>query len=370
MAQLGEIPFKRYYGSVDATPLFVVLAGAYYRRTKDLDTVKSIWKNIEAAVQWIDEYGDVNKEGFVNYKHKNENGLTNQGWKDSFDSISGETGSLAVPPITLCEVQAYVYDAKIQAALLSEALGQVDKAASLRSQAESLKRQFNEKFWDEALQCYILALDGNGTPCRVISSNAGHCLFSGIADDEKAQKVAQLLMSDDMYSGWGIRTLSKKEKRYNPMSYHNGSVWPHDVAMIAKGFARYGFQQQTSKLMNTLFDASLFIEDQRLPELYCGFDRRRGEGPTNYPAACSPQAWSVGAVFMLLEACLNIEIIAQEKKVYFRKPILPEGIETIEIKNLILDNSPFDFELYHDSRTLRLEVNTCPSGWDILFTEP
>ena len=370
MAQLGEIPFKRYYGSVDATPLFIVLAGAYYRRTADLDTIKSVWENIEAAICWIDKYGDINGDGFVEYRHKSENGLTNQGWKDSFDSISDEDGNLAAPPIALCEVQGYVYEAKIQAAMLSEALGLTERAAVLKAQAEDLKQRFNNAFWDEALQCYVLALDGNGKPCRVRSSNAGHCLFSGIADRDKAEKVAAVLLSEEMYSGWGIRTLGKKEKRYNPMSYHNGSVWPHDVAMIAKGFARYGFRRQTAKLMATLHDASLFIEAQRLPELYCGFHRRPGEGPTNYPVACSPQAWSVGAVFMLLEACLSIEIIAEEKKVYFKNPVMPEGIETIEVKNLRLGDATVDFELHHDSRTLRLEIDACPPGWSILFTEP
>ncbi|HXS35297.1 MAG TPA: amylo-alpha-1,6-glucosidase [Flavipsychrobacter sp.] len=367
MVDLGEIPFKKYYGSVDATPLFLVLAGAYYRRTADIKTIQEIWPHIEAALNWIDKYGDIDNDGFVDYSHKSVNGLINQGWKDSFDSISDEHGNLATPPISLCEVQGYVYDAKIQIAKLATVLGYNNTADRLSKEAADLKKRFNKQFWDEKLQCYVIALDGDKKPCRITASNAGHCLFSGIADEDKAVKVSKTLLSEDMYSGWGVRTLSRKEVRYNPMSYHNGSVWPHDVAIIAKGFSRYGLDSETLQLAKGLFDSSLFIELQRLPELFCGFERRRGEGPTDYPVACSPQAWSVAAVYLLLDACLRIDIDAEAKKVYFNKPVLPESLDTITINHLKLGDGYASIQLFCERNSVGVKVKSCPEGWQILL---
>lgn len=367
MAALNEIPFKRYYGSVDSTPLFVILAGAYYARTADTAFMETLWPHIEAAMQWIDKYGDTDGDGFVEYQHKSINGLTNQGWKDSHDSIMYKDGGLASSPIALCEVQAYVYDAKKQAATIAAALGHTALAGQWETAAAQLKRNFNERFWDEELGCFVLALDGRKHPCRVVTSNTGHCLFTSIADEDKAMKLAKRLLQPDMFTGWGIRTLSKQEKRYNPMSYHNGSVWPHDVAMIGRGFSKYGLVAETLQLTSALFDASLFIELQRLPELFCGFDRRKGEGPTNYPVACSPQAWSVAAVFMLLEACLHIDIYAERKKVYFYNPVIPEGINELEISGLKLGESYANLKLYSKNNTIGIKVITCPPGWQILL---
>ena len=335
MANTGEVPFKEYYGTIDATPLFIMLAGMYYERTGDIDTIKKIWPNIKAALQWIDEYGDIDGDGFVEYQHKAKNGLTNQGWKDSYDSVMYENGLLAEPPIALCEVQGYVYAAKKHAAALAASFNENKLADRLIRDAASFKIKFNEKFWDDGLNCYVLALDGEKRPCRVVTSNAGHCLFTGIATEERALKLADTLLSPSMFTGWGIRTLSSEEVRYNPMSYHNGSVWPHDNALIAYGLSLYGFQEHTLKIMQGLFDAGLFIELQRLPELFCGFERRRGEGPTDYPVACSPQAWSVAAVFMMLQACFRININALTKVIMFEKPVLPPYIDQVYISNLI-----------------------------------
>jgi glycogen debranching enzyme len=282
-----------------------------------------------------------------------------------------EDGRLVQPPVALCEVQAYVYDAKRQAAKLAVECGDAALAAKWEHQAEALKKQFNEQFWDEQLSCYVLALDGDKNPCRVVSSNAGHCLFAGIADEDKAEKLVSRLMQPDMFSGWGVRTLSKKEKRFNPMSYHNGSVWPHDVALIASGFSKYGYVEEALKLTSALFDASLFIDLQRLPELFCGFDRRKGEGPTSYPVACSPQAWSVAAVFMLLESCLRMKIDARRKKIHFSAPVLPEGIDLLEIKGLKLDDDYADLTLFMDHRSMGVKINACPSRWKVsLVTGP
>ncbi|OQP62814.1 amylo-alpha-1,6-glucosidase [Niastella vici] len=366
MAETGEIPFKLYYGSIDTTPLFIVLAGHYLKRTDDLATIKDIWENILQALNWIKKYGDMDADGFVEYQRKAESGLANQGWKDSHDSISHQNGELASFPIALCEVQGYVYDAKKQAAYMAQRLGFTDMAEQLKQEAEDLKQRFNEVFWDDELGTYILALDGDKKPCRVVSSNVGHLLFSGIATPERAAKTATMLMDDDMFSGWGVRTLSTRAARYNPMSYHNGSVWPHDTAIIAYGFARYGLMPQALRLMQGLFDASLFIELQRLPELFCGFPFRRGESPTAYPVACSPQAWSVAAVFLLIQSCLRITFDAYNKKLTLYKPMLPDYIKQIRISNLRFGNENFEIDLVKYEHDLGIHLITKPVGWEIV----
>ncbi|ELR68171.1 Glycogen debranching enzyme [Fulvivirga imtechensis AK7] len=368
MVALNEVPFKKYYGTIDATPLFVMLAGEYYDRTADLDFIKEIWPNLEAAIGWIDNYGDLDNDGFVEYKHKAANGLANQGWKDSLDSVSHEDGQLADPPIALCEVQGYVYAAKMHAAKLARILGRNDEAEEWEKQAGYLKEKFNKTFWDNELQCYVLALDGNKQPCRVVSSNAGHVLFTGIADHDKAEKVAKAMMAEDMFSEWGIRTLSTTAKRYNPMSYHNGSVWPHDVALISYGLALYGMQNESAKILQGLFDASLFIDLQRLPELFCGFPKRNGEGPTAYPVACSPQAWSVAAVFMLLQAILQIRILPEKKEVVFLRPVLPEFLPGITISNLPVGDTRATVELirYEEDQLVGVNWLNQPRDWRLV----
>ncbi|MDR4477537.1 MAG: amylo-alpha-1,6-glucosidase [Nitrospira sp.] len=345
MAALHEIPFGLYYGSVDSTPLFVMLAGAYYERTADLAFIQSIWPNLEAALTWMDTYGDPDRDGFVEYVRKSPTGLDNQGWKDSHDSISHADGSLAEGPIALCEVQGYVYDAKVQASKLAEALGYGDRASQLRRQARSLKERFDEAFWCEESSTYALALDGRKRPCRVKTSNAGHCLYTGIATDEHARRVAETLMSDELFSGWGVRTLADSERRYNPMSYHNGSIWPHDNAMIAVGLARYGLKSGVEKIMTGMFEVSLVLDFHRLPELFCGFVRRPGQGLTRYPVACNPQAWAAGSAFMALQACLGLSIIASEQKMVFNYPILPEFIDEMQIKNVKVGSASVDLLL-------------------------
>jgi glycogen debranching enzyme len=334
MAILDEIPFKQYYGTIDATPLFVVLAGAYYQRTGDLETIRNLWENIELALKWIENHGDIDGDLFVEYIRKEESGLFNQGWKDSHDSISYEDGRIAGLPVALCEVQGYVYDAWRKAAVCASALGLEDKASDFRNRAEVLQEKFTEHFWSKKKSTFYLALAEDKKPCNVVSSNAGHCLFSGIATDEQAKMVARSLLSDEMFTGWGIRTLSSREQRYNPMSYHNGSVWPHDNALIAYGFAKYGLKEEVIKVTKALFDASLFSEGQRLPELFCGFKRKPGEAPTSYPVACSPQAWSVASVFMTIQALLGIEIKENENLIRFYRPVLPDFLDSMTIKNL------------------------------------
>jgi len=307
MAALGEVVFGRYYGSIDATPLFVILAGAYHQRTGDTDFIQSIWPNIERALFWIDHFADADGDGFYEYASKASGGLTSQGWKDSPGSVFHENGALAEPPIALCEVQAYVFAAKCAAAGLGRALQKDALANGLEREAEALRQRFEDMFWCEELSTYALALDGRKQVCRVRTSNAGHCLFAGIPSEECARRVATTLMHESSFSGWGIRTVAATETRFDPGSYHNGSVWPHDNAIIVAGFARYGFTREADTIFSALFDAAKFF-DFRLPELFGGFPRTSGKGPVPYPGSCSPQTWASCALFLLLESCLGLKI--------------------------------------------------------------
>jgi glycogen debranching enzyme len=345
MAVLGEIPFKRYYGTIDATPLFIMLAGAYYRRTGDRAFVESIWPNVERALAWIDHYGDSDGDGFVEYARRSKLGLIHQGWKDSHDAIFHADGTFAEGPIALCEVQGYVYAAKLAAAELAELFGDGARARDLSKQSKTLRRRFEESFWCDDLSTYALALDGRKEPCRVRTSNPGHCLFAGIASPEHAQRVAATLIDEASFSGWGIRTVATSEARYNPMSYHNGSVWPHDNSLIAAGFARYDLKESAAIVLAGLLDASLFFDLHRLPELFCGFPRRPGEAPTLYPVACAPQSWASAAVFLLLEACLGLTVSASERRLTFSKPILPRFLEQVTIRGLNVADARADLLL-------------------------
>ncbi|MDB6158776.1 MAG: Amylo-alpha,6-glucosidase [Gammaproteobacteria bacterium] len=349
MAALGEVPFGLYYGSVDSTPLFVMLAGAYLERTGDLDTIRSIWPSVRAALEWIGRYGDRDGDGFVEYGRRSEHGLANQGWKDSHDSIFHADGRLAHGPIALVEVQAYVYAAKRAAATMARALGEQAYGAKLDMQAELLRFNFERDFWCEDIGTYVLALDADKRPCRVRSSNAGHALFAGIADSERARRVAAGLMSSSFHCGWGIRTVATSEARYNPMSYHNGSVWPHDNALIALGFARYGLKDEVIRIFNGLFAAATHMDLRRLPELFCGFARRPGRGPTLYPVACMPQAWAAVAPLALLQASLGLGFDVAGRAVRFEHPVMPEWLEQVSLRGISLCGHQLDVQLHRGS---------------------
>lgn len=342
MAALGEIPFGRYYGSIDATPLFAMLADAYLQRTGDLEFAQLLWPHVERALAWVDSYGDPDGDGFYEYARRSPTGLLNQGWKDSHDAVFHADGSPAEGPVALCEVQAYVYAAKLGAARIAGALGLAARAGRLADEAAHLRERFEAAFWCDDLGTYALALDGGKRACRVVTSNAGHCLYAGIASDERAHRVAQTLTGEPSFSGWGIRTVSMHERGYNPMSYHNGSVWPHDNALIAAGFARYGLKEATMKVLTGLFDSALFFDQHRLPELFCGFPRRPGESPTHYPVACSPQAWAAGAVLLCLQACLGMEVRNPNPAVKFTDPALPPFIESMVIRGLKVGDASVD----------------------------
>jgi glycogen debranching enzyme len=345
MALLGEVPFGHYYGSVDSTPLFVWLAARYFERTGDEATIRELWPNILAALEWIDDYGDQDGDGFVEYYRVSADGLANQGWKDSADSIMHADGALATGPIALCEVQAYVYAAKQGAAMLAAAMGETTRAAELAMAAEKLRAKFENDFWVEELGTYAIALDGAKQPCKVRSSNAGQVLACGIAAPERAQAVAATLMTPEMFSGWGVRTLSADTARFNPMSYHNGSVWPHDNALIALGLSRYGLKRGASAIFEGLFDAAAHMEMMRFPELFCGFPRRRGTAPVLYPVACAPQAWASVVPFALLQACLGLDLCFSNREIRFHNPQLPKFLEEIHIRNLELAGASVNLRL-------------------------
>ncbi|MGQ0645714.1 MAG: amylo-alpha-1,6-glucosidase [Elusimicrobiota bacterium] len=356
MAALQEIPFGLYYGSVDSTPLFVVLAGAYHRTTGDRAFAEKLWPHVERALSWMDEAGDADGDGFVEYQARTPRGLAQQGWKDSEDSVFHADGESAEPPIALCEVQGYVYAAKREAAALAEALGRGARARALREQAEAMRDRFDRAFWCADRSVYALALDGKKRPCRVASSNAGHALFSGIARPERAAALARTLLAPPLYSGWGLRTLGVGEARFNPMSYHNGSVWPHDNALVARGLADYGFKDEAVRILSGLFDASAYMDLRRLPELFCGFVRREGAGPTAYPVACSPQAWAAGAVFMLLGACLGLSLDAPKGRILLDRPLLPPFLEELKIRNLRLGDAVVDLAFHRGDRDVGIHV--------------
>lgn len=334
MAELGEVPFRRYYGSVDSTPLFVMLAGEYLDRTGDVGTLSHLWPHVTRAMDWIERFGDRDGDGFVEYGRRNKDGLVNQGWKDSYDSIFHADGTLAEGPIALCEVQAYVYAARRAAARIGRRLGQTAYAAHQDEKAETLRVAFNLKFWDEELGTYVIALDGQKKPCAVRSSNAGHVLLTDIAPAERVAKVVRTLMHRNSFSGWGIRTIPEGEARYNPMAYHNGSVWPHDNALIAMGFARHGYRAEAARVFDALFDTALYTDLRRLPELFCGFKRSRSEGPVRYPVACSPQAWAAATLPALLQAVLGLRYDPGTVTVEFIQPALPDSISSLTLFNL------------------------------------
>ena len=356
MAALGEVPFRRYYGSIDSTPLFVMLAGAYLERTDDLQTLRRIQPNIDAALRWMEQEGDRDGDGFIEYGRRQSTGLVNQGWKDSHDSIFHADGSMAAGPIALVEVQAYAYGAWCAAAAIARRFGDPPAAGRHEARAARLRQAFDKAFFDAELGTFVIALDGDKKPCRVRASNAGHALFTGIALPDRARVVADTLLSETFFSGWGVRTLGCDEVRYNPMSYHNGSVWPHDNALIAAGLARYGLRDHAARIFEGLFAASNYIDLRRLPELFCGFGRERSRGPTFYPVACSPQAWAAATPFLLLQSVLGLRFDCTRNSIVFNHPMLPGFLDELYLRGLSLGESSADLTLRRSGSTVAIEV--------------
>ena len=333
MAAMGELPFGLYYGGIDTTPLFVMLAGAYAERTADDAFVDELWPALLAATAWIERSCDADPDGFLAYARGQQGGLVNQGWKDSADSVFHADGGEAPGPIALVEVQGYAFAALHAMAALAGRRGEAAAAARWRARAQALRAAVERRLWDEALGYYVLARDGRGAPCRVRASNAGHLLYAGLPEAARARRVIEQLRSRAFDGGWGVRTLAGDQPRFNPMSYHNGSVWPHDVALCAAGMARYGARAEAVHLLAETFEAAVHF-GMRLPELYCGFLRAPGEPPIAYPVACLPQAWAAGAVFMLLQACLGLHVDAWRGEVVIDRPQLPVGVDRLLVREL------------------------------------
>ena len=366
LAALGEIPFGLYYGSVDSTPLFVLLYGEHYHRTGDLDFARELWPAVVRALDWIDRFGDSDGDGFVDYLRKTPQGLVQQGWKDSDDSVFHADGRIPEGPIALCEVQAYVFAARRRAAEVAMALGLEQEATRQLVEAERLRQRFEEVFWVEKLGTYAIALDGQGRPCEIRTSNPAHCLYAAFVADERAARLAGSLLTQDAFSGWGIRTVAAGEARFNPMSYHDGSVWPHDNAIAARGLARYGFKRAAMRVFHAMFDVSRYVDHHRLPELICGFSRREGSGPTLYPVACSPQAWAAAAPFLMLEACLGMIIDAPRRELRIQRAVLPEFLDTLRISELRIGDAAVDLELRRHPEAVSVNILRRDGALDIV----
>jgi glycogen debranching enzyme len=371
MAALGEVPFAHYYGSVDATPLFLILAGDYLTRSGDQAFIRELGGALDAAMAWIRTTESSAADGFLRYQCAAQGGLRNQGWKDSDDAVHHADGRLAEGSIALCEVQAYSYGARLAMARIQRHFGHDAEAERLLQEARQLQRRFHDAFWCERIGSYALALDGQGEACEVRASNAGHCLWTGLASKTAASAIARQLLAPSSFNGWGIRTLDEGEARYNPMSYHNGSVWPHDNALIAMGLARYGHTPEAMRVLMGLFDTAQAMPLHRLPELFCGFPRHPDEGPTHYPVACSPQAWASGSMFGLLEAITGMGIShnpdSGRVEVLFRNPVLPERINLLEIHGLRLGEEEIDLQVHRGELDTGVLVKRRSSGVDVVI---
>jgi len=349
MASIGEIPMSPYYGSIDSTPLFLMLAAEYVAWTGDLDLVRELEPNLMAALEWIDKYGDSDRCGYVEYCKRSPKGLLNQGWKDSRNSIINSDGTLVKPPIALVEVQGYVYAAKKGMAWLLSLLGREQQARKLWREAAALRSRFNRDFWLDDQQFYALALGADKEPATSITSNPGQCLWTGIVGKDKAPKVVERLFSNDMFSGWGVRTLSSQAARYNPLGYHLGSVWPHDNSLIGMGLKKYGFEEELTELATALYDCCHSFDYYRLPELFCGAPRSVHNLPVRYPVACQPQAWAAGTFPLLLQAMLGLAVNAVNNEVHVVRPRLPYWLEEVEVRGLRVGDSSVDL-LYQRRR--------------------
>jgi glycogen debranching enzyme len=354
MARCGEVPHTPYYGTVDATPLWLMLYAEYYAWTHDRETLERLWPNARAAMDWVDR--NCKDLGYLSYARKSKRGLANQGWKDSEDCIVDRRGQIATGPIALAEVQAYVYAAKMRLSEIARLRKRIDLADRWQEQARELKIRFNRDFWIEDQDYCALALDGEGRQVDSISSNPGHCLHLGILDEEKAHSVAERLRATDMFNGWGIRTLSSLSPAYNPMGYHVGSVWPHDNALIAMGLRSLGITDQALELSKSLFDMTLHQPYKRPPELFCGYGRTDDSAPVQYPVACSPQAWATGSIFQLLQMMANLVPDAPSNCLRIIEPALPESINRLSFQNLRVGSTLVDLEFERSGSTTACRV--------------
>jgi glycogen debranching enzyme len=342
-ANLNDIPMTPYYGSVDATPLYLILLAEYIDWTGEIGLLQELMGNVNAALKWMDDYADPGNLGFASYLTRSKKGLSNQGWKDSPLGVSRSDGSLAKQPIAVAEVQGYFYMAKIRLASLLNQSGDRDTASRLIRDAHELKRKFNSDFWMSEKGFYAQAIDRDGL-CDVISSNPLQCLWTGIVDSGRARVMMNRAFEPDMFSGWGIRTLSSGEKRYSPLGYHNGTVWPFDNSIIARGLSNYGFKAEANRLLTCMYEAAGQYPRYRLPELFGGYERGDYSVPIRYPVACSPQAWSAGTIPCMLSAVLGFVPNAMEKRLTLMKPALPQWLDTLTINGMTVGDIPVNVE--------------------------
>jgi glycogen debranching enzyme len=356
LARANEIPHTPYYGTVDATPLWLMLLDEYERWTGDAELVDRLWPNAMAALGWMDKYGDLDGDGLIEYDRQSRHGLVNQGWKDSGDAIRNRDGTLVEGPIALVEVQGYAYAARKGLARLARLRGDETLAVAQDNAAERLRARFEETFWLEDAGIYSMALDGNKRPVDSVASNAGHALWTGICSPERAQSTARVLTGPGMWSGWGIRTLSSDTVGYNPVGYHLGTIWPHDNGICAAGFSRYGLIDEARLVAGTLFEATMHFREGRLPELFCGFERNLSPLPVPYPVACSPQAWAAGSLFHLVSATLGMQPNAREQRLELFRPSLPASLPELRMRNLRVGDSLVDLEFAGQEGSISVEV--------------
>ena len=368
LSRANELPYGPYYGSIDSTPLFLMLVAEYYRWTGDLRLVRELLPAIRAAFGWMDTYGDIARDGYLSYEKHSAKGLVNQGWKDSIDAVVHTDGTLARAPIALSEAQGYAYAARLRLAPILDKLGENALADANRSAAKRLREAFNSDFWMPDQKFFAMALDGGREHVASVSTNPAHCLWSGLIDASRAPDVVSRLMENDIFSGWGLRTLTGGSPRFNPIGYHTGSVWPHDNAIAAMGFKMYGFEDELNEVATALFDAATSFPYFRLPELFGGEARSAHNAPVPYPVACRPQSWAAGAFPLITQAILGLRAEAPDKRLRVVNPRLPSWLNTVQVRGLRVGSGHVTLQYRRDGGATHVEVQKATGGIDVVVS--
>ena len=368
LSQGGELPYNPYYGSIDSTPLFLMLLARYFEWTADVRLVRELLPAVRAAVEWMEVFGDTTGSGYLDYEKRSAKGLVNQGWKDSWDAVVHANGALAHPPIALAEVQGYAYFARVHLAPVLEKVGETKLAARMRREARRLRQRFNAEFWLAHRHFYAMALDGDRAPVESTTTNPAHCLWTEIIDPAHAAETVGRLMENDMFSGWGLRTLSGGSPSFNPIGYHLGSVWPHDNSIAAMGFKTYGFEDELNEVATALFDAAASFPYFRLPELFGGEMRTAHHAPVPYPVACRPQAWAAGAFPLITQAILGLKPEAPEKRLRIVNPKLPYWLNSVQVRNLRVGGGSVTLQYRRDGNDTRVEIQDESGGIDVVIS--
>jgi glycogen debranching enzyme len=369
LSAAGELPYSPYYGSIDSTPLFLLLVAEYYDWTADLRLVRELLPAIKAAFEWMDVFGDPKGDGYLSYEKRSAKGLVNQGWKDSWDAVVHANGTLAQPPIALAEVQGYAYAARRRLAPVLERVGEARLAARLRRDAKRLYQRFNDDFWMPSQNFYAIALDGNRQHVESVTTNPAHCLWTGLIDPAHAPEVVSRLLANDMFSGWGLRTLAGGSPRFNPIGYHLGSVWPHDNSIAAMGFKMYGLHDELNEVATALFDACTSFPYFRLPEVFGGETRSAHNAPVPYPVACRPQAWAAGAFLLITQAMLGLKPEAPEKRLRIVDPKLPYWLNSVNVRGLRVGAGEVSLNYRRDGNLTRVEIEEATGGIDVFISK-